>query len=250
MRGLYRTARPPPTLGAGGSRLPAGGPDGSRAADNHYVALSAGAGACVCIGRWRVCWTCTIGEASARPSWVRSDQSSRQRRHTGHNTPAQVAVGEPGGQQAVHHQGRQQGLGGGSIEAQAWYSWIADHHGLADLAVGVGSGAGSQLIRCISKRRRLAGKPTCRDSTVLAQVDYPGCKVIAGRWVDATTGTNYEKPTDVSIDHLVPLKEASLGNLGSVQVSQTRLTDLWPPRSTRAPPRVHDPSPSLRRPPS
>jgi len=52
------------------------------------------------------------------------------------------------------------------------------------------------------------GRVLQRDSTVPAQVDYPGCKVLAGRWVDATNGLVYEDPGDVSIDHLVPLKEA------------------------------------------
>ena len=47
-----------------------------------------------------------------------------------------------------------------------------------------------------------------RDSTVPAQVAYPGCKVLAGRWVDSYTGTAYEDLTKVSIDHLVPLKQA------------------------------------------
>ena len=47
-----------------------------------------------------------------------------------------------------------------------------------------------------------------RDSTVPAQVDYPGCKVLAGRWVDTYTGATHENPGDVSIDHVVPLKEA------------------------------------------
>ena len=89
-----------------------------------------------------------------------------------------------------------------------------------------------------------------RDSLDPPRVSWPGCKVLAGRWLDPYTGVTYTSPAEVSIDHVVPLKESSLGNLGSVEVSQTRLTDLWPPRSTRAPPRVHDPSPSLRRPPS
>lgn len=47
-----------------------------------------------------------------------------------------------------------------------------------------------------------------RDSTTPAQVAFPGGKVLAGRWVDATTGAVYEDPGQVSIDHLVPLKEA------------------------------------------
>jgi hypothetical protein len=47
-----------------------------------------------------------------------------------------------------------------------------------------------------------------RDSTEPPQVTYPGCHVLAGRWVDPYTGTAYDDPAAVSIDHLVPLKEA------------------------------------------
>ena len=47
-----------------------------------------------------------------------------------------------------------------------------------------------------------------RDTTLPAQVSYPGCKVLAGRWTDFTTGSVFEDPAKVSIDHLVPLKEA------------------------------------------
>jgi len=54
-----------------------------------------------------------------------------------------------------------------------------------------------------------------RDSTVPTQVDYPGCKVLAGRWVDGYTGTAYEDLTKVSIDHLVPLKEAWVSGAAS-----------------------------------
>ena len=104
---------------------------------------------------------------------------------------------------------------------------------------------GTDSVGCSTRGRVLR-----RDSLDQPQISWPGCKVLAGRWIDPYTGATYTSPAEVSIDHVVPLKEASLGNLGSVQVSQTRLTDLWPPRSTRAHPRVHDPSPSLRRPPS
>lgn len=55
-----------------------------------------------------------------------------------------------------------------------------------------------------------------RDSTVPAQVAYPTCKVIAGRWVDSYTGTAYEDVAEVSIDHLVPLKEAWVSDAGVV----------------------------------
>ncbi len=47
-----------------------------------------------------------------------------------------------------------------------------------------------------------------RDSLDPAQVAYPGCKVLAGRWVDPYTGAVYTSPAEVSIDHVVPLKEA------------------------------------------
>lgn len=59
-----------------------------------------------------------------------------------------------------------------------------------------------------------------RDSTVPAQVTYPGCNVLTGRWVDSYTGVTYEKPSEVSIDHLVALKQASLDDLCLSQVSR------------------------------
>lgn len=71
-------------------------------------------------------------------------------------------------------------------------------------------GGGTDSRGCNTRARVLQ-----RDSTVPAQVDYPGCKVLAGRWVDATTGTTYEDPGAVSIDHLVPLKEAYVSGAAS-----------------------------------
>jgi hypothetical protein len=47
-----------------------------------------------------------------------------------------------------------------------------------------------------------------RDSLVPAHVDDPGCKVTAGRWLDAYDGRTYASPSDVSVDHVVALKEA------------------------------------------
>jgi len=47
-----------------------------------------------------------------------------------------------------------------------------------------------------------------RDSLDPPQVSYPGCKVLAGRWLDPYTGVTYTSPAEVSIDHVVPLKEA------------------------------------------
>jgi len=47
-----------------------------------------------------------------------------------------------------------------------------------------------------------------RDSTVPAQITFPNCQVLVGRWLDSYTGTAYERASDVSIDHLVALKQA------------------------------------------
>jgi hypothetical protein len=63
--------------------------------------------------------------------------------------------------------------------------------------------AGTDSRGCNTRARVLI-----RDSTVPAQVDYPGCEVLAGRWVDAYTGEAHEAPGEVSVDHLVALKEA------------------------------------------
>jgi len=75
--------------------------------------------------------------------------------------------------------------------------------------------AGTDSRGCNSRARVLV-----RDSTTPAQVAYPGCKVLAGRWVDATTGSVYEDPGQVSIDHLVPLKEAYRSGASSWSAAQ------------------------------
>lgn len=46
------------------------------------------------------------------------------------------------------------------------------------------------------------------ESLSLAQVDRFGCKVIAGNWFSAFDGLTHTDPSDLDIDHLVPLKEA------------------------------------------
>ena len=78
----------------------------------------------------------------------------------------------------------------------------ADPGGYDREAFGYPDG-GTDSRGCTTRARVLI-----RDSTVPAQVAYPGCKVLAGRWIDSYTGTAYEDPTKVSIDHLVPLKQA------------------------------------------
>ncbi|MEJ7765543.1 MAG: excalibur calcium-binding domain-containing protein [Acidimicrobiales bacterium] len=62
---------------------------------------------------------------------------------------------------------------------------------------------GTDAARCSTRARVLI-----RDSIEPAQVAYPGCEVLAGRWIDPYTGVTYTSPADVSIDHIVPLKES------------------------------------------
>lgn len=46
------------------------------------------------------------------------------------------------------------------------------------------------------------------ESTSRAQVDPYGCKVVAGDWYSPYDGVTHTDPSDLDIDHLVPLKEA------------------------------------------
>ena len=62
---------------------------------------------------------------------------------------------------------------------------------------------GTDARSCSTRARVLL-----RDSLDPPQVAYPGCKVLAGRWLDPYTGVTYTSPAEVSIDHVVPLKEA------------------------------------------
>jgi hypothetical protein len=48
-----------------------------------------------------------------------------------------------------------------------------------------------------------------RDSVTLPQVDPYSCKVIAGDWVSPYDGARWSDPTDIDIDHVVALKEAT-----------------------------------------
>ena len=85
----------------------------------------------------------------------------------------------------------------------------ADPGGYDREAFGYPDG-GTDSRGCTTRARVLI-----RDSTVPAQVAYPGCKVLAGRWVDSYTGTAYEDLTKVSIDHVVPLKQAWVSGAAS-----------------------------------
>jgi len=42
-----------------------------------------------------------------------------------------------------------------------------------------------------------------------------GCRVVSGRWFDPYTGNIYTDPSDLDIDHIVPLKEAHLSGAHS-----------------------------------
>jgi hypothetical protein len=46
-------------------------------------------------------------------------------------------------------------------------------------------------------------------------LDDKGCRVISGRWYDPFTGNTFADPSDLDIDHLVPLKEAHLSGAHS-----------------------------------
>ena len=45
------------------------------------------------------------------------------------------------------------------------------------------------------------------ESIELVVLDERGCKVISGLWNDQFTGNTYTDPSDLDIDHIIPLKE-------------------------------------------
>ncbi len=45
------------------------------------------------------------------------------------------------------------------------------------------------------------------ESIELVVLDERGCKVISGLWNDPFTGNTYTDPSDLDIDHMIPLKE-------------------------------------------
>jgi len=51
-------------------------------------------------------------------------------------------------------------------------------------------------------------------------LDDRGCRVLSGRWYDPFTGNTYINPSDLDIDHLVPLKEAHLSGAHSWTASK------------------------------
>ncbi len=59
-----------------------------------------------------------------------------------------------------------------------------------------------------------APSPSCdvRDAALIRDAEYvqirEGCDVISGRWPDPYTGRTYDEPSEIDIDHVVPLAEA------------------------------------------
>ncbi|MBB4286115.1 HNH endonuclease family protein [Roseospira goensis] len=47
-----------------------------------------------------------------------------------------------------------------------------------------------------------------RDSVARVRLSPDGCRVVAGRWIDPYSGQVFTDPSDLDIDHLVPLAEA------------------------------------------
>jgi hypothetical protein len=46
------------------------------------------------------------------------------------------------------------------------------------------------------------------ESLVTAQVNHSGCEVVSGRWLSIYDGLEITEPSDLDVDHLVPLAEA------------------------------------------
>lgn len=71
------------------------------------------------------------------------------------------------------------------------------------------------------------------ESTTRAQVDAYGCKVIAGDWYSPYDGATHTDPSDLDIDHFVPLKEAWDSGAHSWTSARRRqfANDLSDPRS-------------------
>jgi hypothetical protein len=69
------------------------------------------------------------------------------------------------------------------------------------------------------------------ESTIPVTLSSSGCTVLAGRWYDPYTGLTFTNPSDVDIDHLVPLKEAheSGAALWSTTAKRAYANDLTNP---------------------
>jgi hypothetical protein len=66
---------------------------------------------------------------------------------------------------------------------------------------------GEAHISCVSLGRLHTRVVLLGESTVKAKRGA-GCKIITGKWVSWYDGRTWTRPSDVDIDHMVPLKEA------------------------------------------
>ena len=46
------------------------------------------------------------------------------------------------------------------------------------------------------------------ESLIPVELDSRGCRVVSGQWFDAYTGQTFTDPSDLDIDHFIPLAEA------------------------------------------
>jgi hypothetical protein len=71
------------------------------------------------------------------------------------------------------------------------------------------------------------------ESSSIAQVDAYGCKVIEGNWLSPYDNVMHTNPSELDIDHMVPLKEAWDSGARNWSSSQRQLfaNDLSDPRS-------------------
>ena len=66
------------------------------------------------------------------------------------------------------------------------------------------------------------------ESLVPVKLDFKGCRVISGKWFDPYTGQTFTSPSDLDIDHFIPLAEVhrSGGNIWNRQRRQKYANDL------------------------
>lgn len=71
------------------------------------------------------------------------------------------------------------------------------------------------------------------ESLIPVTFDDRGCRVVAGQWYDAYTGEVFTDPSDLDIDHMVPLAEAhrSGGYQWSPELREAFANDLGDPDS-------------------
>ena len=71
------------------------------------------------------------------------------------------------------------------------------------------------------------------ESLIPVQFDSWGCNVVSGQWLDPYTGQTFTDPSDLDIDHVVPLAEAHRSGASHwlPQLRTQFANDLWFPGS-------------------